>query len=308
MTKCRSASTSARATCKIASRKAGWRTTARWRRSRNWRWIFSFTMASNLTIFVFFFLMLRLPPRSTLFPYTTLFRSVKVGSSAAAQVLMENLLESDTTLRFRIISALNKLHRLHPEIETDIQMLETVLAAEILGHYRSYQILDKLSSLGDSQDPVARALTESMQQELERIFRLMGLLYPHLDVHSAYLGLQSKNVSVYDNALEFLDNVLKSQLREMLVPLLDGKVTVAERARLAQRLVRAKVENQEQAVAALVTSDDPWLRSCGAYAIGSFGLKSLEGELNRCLNDSDPLLRETARAAKLRLDALAAKA
>src|SRR5881409_3413464 len=233
---------------------------------------------------------------------------VKVGSSAAAQVLMENLLESDTTLRFRIISALNKLHRLHPEIETDIQMLETVLAAEILGHYRSYQILDKLSSLGDSQDPVARALTESMQQELERIFRLMGLLYPHLDVHSAYLGLQSKNVSVYDNALEFLDNVLKSQLRELLVPLLDGKVTVAERARLAQRLVRAKVENQEQAVVALVTSDDPWLRSCGAYAIGTFGMKSLEGELNRCLNDSDPLLRETARAAKLRLDALAAKA
>jgi ATP:ADP antiporter, AAA family len=233
---------------------------------------------------------------------------VKVGTSAAAQVLMENLLESDTTLRFRIICALNKLHRLHPEIETDTQMLETVLAAEILGHYRSYQILDKLGAPADGQDPVARALTESMQQELERIFRLMGLLYPHLDVHSAYLGLQSKNVSVYDNALEFLDNVLKSQLREMLVPLLDGKVTVSERSRLAQRLVRAKIENQEQAVAALVTSDDPWLRSCGAYAIGTFGLKSLEGELNRCLNDSDPLLRETARAAKLRLDGIAAKA
>jgi AAA family ATP:ADP antiporter len=233
---------------------------------------------------------------------------VKVGTSAAAQVLMENLLESDTTLRFRIICALNKLHRLHPEIETDVQMLETVLAAEILGHYRSYQILDKLRTALDSQDPVARALTESMQQELERIFRLMGLLYPHLDVHSAYLGLQSKNISVYDNALEFLDNVLKSQLREMLVPLLDGKVTVAERARLAQRLVRAKVENQEQAVVALVTSDDPWLRSCGAYAIGNLGMKSLEGELNRCLNDSDPLLRETARAAKLRLETLAAKA
>ena len=233
---------------------------------------------------------------------------VKVGTPAAAQVLMENLLESDTTLRFRIICALNKLHRIHPEIETDTQMLETVLAAEILGHYRSYQILDKLGAVGDSQDPVARALTESMQQELERIFRLMGLLYPHLDVHSAYLGLQSKSVSVYDNALEFLDNVLKSQLREMLVPLLDGKVTVSERSRLAQRLVRAKIENQEQAVVALVTSDDPWLRSCGAYAIGTLGMKSLEGELARCLSDSDPLLRETARAAKLRLDEMAAKA
>jgi HEAT repeat protein len=233
---------------------------------------------------------------------------VKIGTPAAAHVLMENLLESDTTLRFRIISALNKLRRLHPEIETDAQMLETVLGAEILGHYRSYQILDKLGTAESGEDPVARALTESIRQELERIFRLLGLLYPHLDIHSAYLGLQSKNVSVHDNALEFLDNVLKPQLREMLVPLLDGKITVHERARLAQRLVHTKIENQEQAVVALVTCDDPWLRSCGAYAIGTFGMRSLEGELNRCLNDPDPLLRETARAAKLRLEALATKA
>src|SRR3712207_7835945 len=33
--------------------------------------------------FVFFFLMIRRPPRSTLFPYTTLFRSGLLGASAA---------------------------------------------------------------------------------------------------------------------------------------------------------------------------------------------------------------------------------
>ena len=233
---------------------------------------------------------------------------VKIGTPTAAEVLMANLLESDTTLRFRTICALNKLRRLHPEIEADPQILETVLAAEILGHYRSYQILDKLGTPEGDQDPVARALTESMKQELERIFRLLGLLYPRLDLHSAYLGVQSKNVSVHDNALEFLDNVLKGPLREMLVPLLDGKITVQERAHAAQRLVHTKIENQEQAVAALVASDDPWLRSCGAYAVGALGLKSLEGELNRCLTDSDPLLRETARAAKLRLETLIERA
>lgn len=224
-----------------------------------------------------------------------------VGTASAARVLYENLLERDTRLRFHIISALNKLHRLRPEVEPDTQMLETALAAEIIGHYRSYQILAKLSPVPDGQDPVARALQESMHQELERIFRLLGLLYPRLDVHSAYLGLQAKKVTVYDNTLEFLDNVLKSQVRAMLVPLLDGRVSVAQRAAIADRFVHAKVESQEQAVEALVASDDPWLRSCGAYAIGTLGMKSLEGELNRCLNDPDPLLRETARAAKQRL-------
>ena len=58
---------------------------------------------------------------------------------------------------------------------------------------------------------MTRALSESMHQELERILRLLSLLYPHLDEHRAYLGLQAKSVTVYDNALEFLDSVLKSQ-------------------------------------------------------------------------------------------------
>jgi hypothetical protein len=229
---------------------------------------------------------------------------VGIGTTSAARVLHDNLLERDTALRFRVISALNKLHRQHPEIKTDDEMLETSLAAEIIGHYRSYQILAKLNSMPHEQDPVYRALHDSMQQELERIFRLLGLLYPRLDVHSAYLGLQSKSVTVYDNALEFLDNVLKPAMRSMLVPLLDGRISISQRAEIADRFVHAKVESQEQAVEALVASDDPWLRSCGAYAIGSLGLVSLENKLNGCLSDPDPLLRETARAAKQRLEQL----
>jgi ATP:ADP antiporter, AAA family len=232
---------------------------------------------------------------------------VALGTAAAARVLLDNLLEGDTTLRFRTIAALNKLLRLHPAIELDFQMLETVLAAEILGHYRSYQILATSCAAPDGNDPLARALKESMQQELERIFRLLSLLYPNLDLHSAYTGLQSTSVSVRDNALEFLDNVLKSQLRDMLVPLLDSKITAAERAQMAQRLVGAKIESQEQAVATLIASEDPWLKSCGAYAIGTLGIKSLEAELNRCLDHLDPLLRETARTAKLRLQGITAK-
>ncbi len=233
---------------------------------------------------------------------------VALGTPSAASVLLDNLLEGDTTLRFRTIASLNKLCRMNPQIELDVQMLETVLAAEILGHYRSYQILATIGAIPDSVDPLARALKESMQQELERIFRLLNLLHPHLDLHSAYIGLQSTSVAVHDNALEFLDNVLKSQMRDMLVPLLDSKVTVGERAQLAQRLVHTNIESQEQAVAELVASEDPWLKSCGAYAIGTLGIKSLEDQLDRCLNESDPLLRETARAAKLRLQGNAAKA
>ncbi len=223
-----------------------------------------------------------------------------IGTARAAQALSRNVMESDTTLRFGIISALNKLHRDRPEIALDFPMLETVLAAEILGHYRTYQILEAISVPESADDTVIKALTDSVQQELERIFRLLALLYPRVDLHAVYLGLQSQDRTVYDNALEFLDNVLKSPLRSTLLPLLDGRVTRKERARLADRLAPTKLESREQAIRELISSDDPWLKACGAYAIGVFQIHSLVGELDRCLGHTDPLLRETARAAKLR--------
>jgi ATP:ADP antiporter, AAA family len=224
-----------------------------------------------------------------------------IGTPQAAQTLLENVMNADTTLRLKFISALNKLHRDHPEVALDYALLETLLAAEILGHYRTYQIREAISDPQNSEDAVVKALADSQQLELERIFRLLGLLYPQVDLHSVYLGLQSRDNTVHDNALEFLENVLKSPVRVTLVPLLDGRVTPKDRARLADRLVRTKLANREQAVTELVCSEDPWLKSCGAYAIGSFQMKSLAKELEQCLAHSDPLLRETARAAKLRL-------
>jgi ATP:ADP antiporter, AAA family len=227
----------------------------------------------------------------------------RIGTPEAARALSEALLEADTQLRFRVIQALNKVYDAHPEIERDVRMIETVLAAEMLGHYRSYQILAALGETLPGDAVLARAPRESMDQEVERIFRLLGLLYPRHDLHSACVGVQSLDPVAHDNALEFLDNILKPQLRAVLVPLLDSGVSASERARLGSRVVGMKVESREQAVRALLSSEEPWLKSCGAYAVGTLGLHELGPELDLCLEHADLLLRETARQAKIRLEA-----
>jgi AAA family ATP:ADP antiporter len=229
----------------------------------------------------------------------------RIGTPAAEQVLMESLLEPDTGFRFRIISALNKLQQSQPDLPLDKQMIETVLAAEILGHYRSFQILGMLEADLNSEETVARARRQSMQDEIERIFRLLSLLLPNYDFHSAYVGLQSTSGVVRDTALEFLDNVLKPQLRDALIPLIDRDVSDQERIRLASRMVGMRCASREEAVAALLDSEDSWLRSCGAYAVGRLGLRQFEFQLDAYLNHPDALLRETAGNAKLRLQQLA---
>ena len=206
---------------------------------------------------------------------------VRIGTPLAQQVLIEGLLQVDVTLRYRIVASLNKLQDVHPDLRVDREVVELLIAAEIAGHYRSYQVLGPLRTQLKEDDPVLQGLRRSMEQELERIFRLMALLFRGSALHDAYVGLRSTNSAMRANALEFLDNVLVPDLRKVLVPLLDSQVTVEERIAIADRLVGAPVETAEEAVATLLASGDAWLRSCAVYAVGALQLHGLAGEVRR---------------------------
>jgi ATP/ADP translocase len=226
---------------------------------------------------------------------------VRIGTPAAMEVLVEGLLQSDVSLRHRVIASLNKLRDVHPEVRIDEQLVELVLAAEITGHYRSYQLLEPLLTQPQGEDPVLDAIRQSMEQELERIFRLMGLLVRGSGFHDAYVGIRSTNPTVRDNALEFLETVLKPELRRLLLPLLDSQVTVEERISIANHIVGAPVETPEQAIATLLASEDPWLRSCAVYAVGALRLHNLEPDLHRLAEAADSTLREEVQVALQRL-------
>ena len=159
----------------------------------------------------------------------------RIGTAAAANALAGNLLQGDIELRFRIISALNKLCELRRNLALDKQLIETVMLAEIMGHYRSYQIF------GTNRAP-NETLQKSLNAELERIFRLMKLLFPSIDLQNAYLGIQSSDPVMHANALEFLDNALNPRLRAHLAPLIDSEVSLQERVRLANRFLGFTVQ------------------------------------------------------------------
>jgi AAA family ATP:ADP antiporter len=226
---------------------------------------------------------------------------VRIGTPLAQQVLIDGLLQTDVTLRHRVLTSLNKLHETYPDVRIDPQLIELLLAAEIAGHYRSYQVLGPLRRRLKEDDVVLMALKSTMEQELERIFRLMALLFDGPGLHDAYVGVRSTNQSVRANSIEFLDNVLKPELRRVLVPLLDSQITIDERISLANTLVGAPLQNAEQAVATLLGSQDAWLQSVAVYAVGALKLHGLAGELRRFETSSNPVFRDAAQAARHRL-------
>ena len=231
----------------------------------------------------------------------------RLGGEPAAEVLADNLLDGDAALRLRILVALGSARDARPDLPIDPRLLESALGAEVLGHYRSYQILGTISTPGPGQEPVERGLRAAMREELERIFRLLDLLHPRRDFRAAWVALQSGNAVIHDQALDLLESLLRPETKALLVPLVDPEIPELQRVRLAQRLVGAPVETPEQGIDALASTGDPWLRSCAAYAIGSRGLVSLSHHLEAWRDDPDPLLRETVRQAQRQLAAAAGR-
>ena len=234
----------------------------------------------------------------------------EIGSAAAQAVLVESILDRDVVLRYHTISAINRLGQAHPGRSTDRKLIETVLAAEIMGHYRSYQVLGTLEgALDDPSNPVEHGLRESMEKETERIFRLLKILYPQYDLHSAYVGMQSDDPVVHDNAVEFMDSVLPPEVRSLIIPLFDRNVTVGQRIATANRVMGSTLGDREEAIEVMAQSEDPWLRACAAYAMGEMHLTRFAAKLDEwARDDADPLLRATAVDAREKLRHAAAAA
>jgi HEAT repeat protein len=226
---------------------------------------------------------------------------VRIGTPAAEQALMSSLLQGDAALRFRVVSSLNKLRETNPHLWIDPRTIEVLLAAEIAGHYRSYQALGPLRTQLRQDSTALAAMERAMEHELERIFRLMALAHPIRGLHDAYVGVRSANRTIRANALEFLENVLAPDIRNVLLPLIDSQVTVDERIALANRFVGAPLETAEQAVATLLASEDAFLRSTAIYAVGALQLHELEPEVRKYEGAPDPMVRDSVQATLARL-------
>jgi len=151
----------------------------------------------------------------------------RIGTPEADRLLVDYLFDADPIVRLRAVSALNKLRQADGQA-VEANVIEVVLAAEIFGHYRSHQLIA-------SGDPSAPA-NGMMEAELERIFRLMKLMFPQHDLHSAWVGVQSTNPAIHGHALEFLEQTLPPRIRTLLLPLVDSDVSEAERVAIAERM------------------------------------------------------------------------
>ncbi len=219
----------------------------------------------------------------------------RLATTRSAEILLDHLDHSDRHLKYRCLKALNRMREQNPELPPARPIIVERIVAETRAFYEALAIQRTLATGGGGpgHSLLNRGLNERLDQNVELIFRLLGLRYPLKDIYSAYAALRGGRADRRASAIEFLDSLLRRDLRSMILPLIEESST----ERLMERASREfgfRPVNYEEAMRIVLEQGDVWLRACAVHDIGFRKMSQFAGQCRRLLKDPQPLIRETA--------------
>jgi len=217
-------------------------------------------------------------------------------SQDSVEALLFVLDRIEPSLQYHVIKALNKLRVNGSTLKISKTRVFEMMVSEAKMYYETLQLLVGFGEPNghESAKLLKRALSEKLNQKLEQIFRLLGLVYSPKDVYNAYQGVTSKNKIVRANAVEFLDNLLRNDIKKYIFPIVES-VVAEDVIRQAQRVFSLNQKSAEEGLADLIQGRDNWLRVCALYCAGQTDSPQLRDLVQKATSDRDPLVRETAR-------------
>jgi ATP:ADP antiporter, AAA family len=159
----------------------------------------------------------------------------RLGTQEAASALMEELERGTGELDPEIIDALDRIRTEKP----DSRFPDRVAKRKALLLAKKYcrAFLD-LQGLGPGQENQAtkRELERILETSFSDIFKLLGLFYPHEEILKAYQNIKTGTPNSVAYAVELLENTLKKDVRDVILPLVED-LTLAERRQRFEKTV-----------------------------------------------------------------------
>ena len=88
------------------------------------------------------------------------------------------------------------------------------------------------------KEVLARDLENNLARTLKQIFELLGLIYPQDDIIKAYQNISAGTKKALDYSIELLDNILKKEVKDLLLPLIED-TSFEEKVRISRRMLKA---------------------------------------------------------------------
>jgi AAA family ATP:ADP antiporter len=161
----------------------------------------------------------------------------KTGSQRAADILTIELAKETSELEEELIEALHRLMSNSPGIRFSSETVHLKIVSLIKKCYLLVlQIHDVRADR--KKEVLRRDLENSLNRTMKQIFELLGLVYPQEDIVRAFQNILVGTKKALDYSVELLDNILKRELKELLIPLIED-TTLEEKARISRKMIRA---------------------------------------------------------------------
>jgi len=152
----------------------------------------------------------------------------------------------------------------------------------------------------DSVVLLERALIERFDFTRDRIFRLLGLVYPQEDIYNSWNAVANGRPAVRAAALEFLGNLLSKEHQDGILILLEASSPESVPV-LSSRLVDRSSWTTNRVLGELIGGKDTWLAACAATLVGRLRILELAPLLEKKETGSSAVLREALDYAHARL-------
>jgi ATP/ADP translocase/HEAT repeat protein len=212
----------------------------------------------------------------------------RIPSQRSADLLAVALDDEDGFLRFKALSALEAVVRERPDLAIERSRLEAQTTRQAMLFFQYFSLRDSLRRGDPRADGMllTRAIDEKIERSKDRIYRLLGLMYGWKDIAGARWALERGDVRSRASAAEFLDNLLKGDLRKRVMTVVE-EMPYGERVRRANVMIRSRPRDVEDTVAQLVADEDQAVASAAIHYVEARRLDALESDLEHALAHRD---------------------
>jgi AAA family ATP:ADP antiporter len=228
----------------------------------------------------------------------------KFASQRAISALIELTENTEHAVKIEAIEAIQRLKWQHKHLTVNdsfvvakvldecglYQNTLSVIHSQIIIQYKHSKPEMEYSEEREARNQLLRMLEARLDRQLQRIFRLLGIKYPPNDVEPILNTILKGKEEQRIHAIEFLDNILNSQLKKELIPVAESVLidTISEEK---IKKLNLKVLSEEECYRALLDRKDLKLKLAVINLIQKSNNKRFLPLITSLLNETNEKLR-----------------
>ena len=212
----------------------------------------------------------------------------RIPSQKTMDILVDALAERDGFLRYKVVSAIGRLRRSNPDLKVPAEKVQPLIVQEANRYFVYLSLRYNLERLDPAAPKtlIGHALTEKLARMEDRVFQLLGLIYPWKDIAAARWSLAQGDSRTKASAAEYLDNLLDSTIRKRVMPLVE-ELPIEEKVKRGNALLKTRIRDAEDSLAQLIHDEDQVVAAAAVQLVEQRGLWTLADDLEYALEHRD---------------------